>query len=229
MTAKDKPDEPDEPDEAFLNRLDALPDLSRVSTGDMIRLEAWLKSAPAASKRRKRLAAEYEKMSALLNAIVGPALRHIKDFSDKYAAPVMNALRDEDDPEKFYINWQAARYNVPQWVMENGDYRDFLRYCRGAIAREKRLSRVEGKGGGKCETQPADTRSGGAKALALLVQHGDWDDTKIAKHVPCARTTLYDWPQYVAAREVQKKNKKRFPQGSKDGETKNIEAWKNEK
>jgi len=63
-----------------------------------------------------------------------------------------------------------------------------------------------------------------AKALALLVEHPDWTDTKIAKNVPCSRQTLYAWPTYRKARGIQESGKDERPHGSKSKDG-NLEAW----
>jgi hypothetical protein len=60
------------------------------------------------------------------------------------------------------------------------------------------------------ESSRPDSLSKEAKALAALVAHPEWSDAKIAKHVDCARTTLYRWPKFVAAREALKTSKSRF-------------------
>jgi hypothetical protein len=61
-------------------------------------------------------------------------------------------------------------------------------------------------------TSPAEAASSlplEAKALALLVQHPDWTDTRIAKEVPCSRTSLYRWPRYGRQRELRGSSSKR--------------------
>jgi len=63
-------------------------------------------------------------------------------------------------------------------------------------------------------------------ALALLVKHPDWSDTRIAETVKVSRQTLYKpaWSRYRAARAVLKSGKADIPRGSKD-EHGNLEAW----
>lgn len=75
------------------------------------------------------------------------------------------------------------------------------------------------------ETQTENALSAEAKALALLVGHPDWPNTKIAKSVGVSRTTLYNWPNFKKAKEVLKQGKNNLLKGSKNGETGNIEAW----
>ncbi|MGD0786128.1 MAG: hypothetical protein ABR969_09995 [Sedimentisphaerales bacterium] len=75
------------------------------------------------------------------------------------------------------------------------------------------------------ETKKRNNLTGEALALAMLVQHPDWSDTKIAKAVGVSRTTLYDWPKFKKAKEALKQGKNDIPRGSKNGETGDIEAW----
>jgi DNA-binding transcriptional regulator YiaG len=62
-------------------------------------------------------------------------------------------------------------------------------------------------------------------ALAMLVKHPDWSDTKIAKYIGVSRTTLYDWPNFKKAKDALKQGKTDLPRGSKNAETGDIEAW----
>jgi len=63
-----------------------------------------------------------------------------------------------------------------------------------------------------------------AKALAILVEHPEWTDTRIAKAVPCSRTTLYRWPRFREARAAMKVGRASMSRGSKyTGE--NVESW----
>jgi len=63
-----------------------------------------------------------------------------------------------------------------------------------------------------------------AKALALLVEHPGWSNTKIAERVPCNRTTLYRWPRFMAARDQQEAARLERAKGmKKDGR---VEAWR---
>jgi hypothetical protein len=67
--------------------------------------------------------------------------------------------------------------------------------------------------------------SGEAKALALLVQHPEWTDSQIAKAVGVNRTTLYEWHKFKAAKKARKSGRQETPEGSKDGETGQVESW----
>lgn len=78
------------------------------------------------------------------------------------------------------------------------------------------------------QTPKPDALSGEEKALALLVKHSEWSDTKIAKAVPCHRTTLYKWDRYMKARAALKSGKSTKPKGSKSGETGDVEAWESD-
>ena len=81
---------------------------------------------------------------------------------------------------------------------------------------------ASGKAGG---TQNGDILTGEPLALAMLVEHPDWSDTKIAKAVGVNRTTLYDWPNFKKAKEALKQGQNDLPKGSKNSETGNMEAW----
>lgn len=67
--------------------------------------------------------------------------------------------------------------------------------------------------------------SGETLALAMLVEHPEWTDKKIAEAVGVNRTTLYDWPNFKKAKEALKQGKKKFPRGSKNSKTGDMEAW----
>lgn len=62
---------------------------------------------------------------------------------------------------------------------------------------------------------------GESKALALLVQHPDWTNKKIAEEVGCSRTTVYKWKNFMSARKAIAGS---IPRGSKNGKTGGIEA-----
>jgi len=80
----------------------------------------------------------------------------------------------------------------------------------------------------KDKPQKKDGLTGEALALAMLVEHPDWPDKKIAEAVGVNRTTLYNWPNFKKAKEALKQGKKKFPKGSKNGETGDMEAWEDD-
>ena len=63
-----------------------------------------------------------------------------------------------------------------------------------------------------------------ATALAVLKDHPDWSDAKIAQAAGCSRTTLYTWQSYVKSRAIIAEPKSSRPRGSKSKEG-HIEAW----
>lgn len=67
-----------------------------------------------------------------------------------------------------------------------------------------------------------------ALAVALLVQHPDWTNSKIADAVGCARTSLNRWPRFKLARAALQSGRPNLPRGQKDDETGDIEAWDDE-
>jgi hypothetical protein len=52
------------------------------------------------------------------------------------------------------------------------------------------------------DAEPDEVVSKKTKALAILFEHPEWSDTRIACEVPCSRTTLYSWDEFRAAREA---------------------------
>ena len=60
-------------------------------------------------------------------------------------------------------------------------------------------------------TSDPDSLGKEQKALAVLVSHPEWSDTKIADLAGCHRTSLYRWPKYVAAREALETGRQNAP------------------
>lgn len=60
-------------------------------------------------------------------------------------------------------------------------------------------------------TDPGDCLTSEEKALAALVAHPGWTDTRIASYVGCSRTSLYRWPRYIAAREALESGRQQIP------------------
>ena len=107
------------------------------------------------------------------------------------------------------------------YVRNLRDFRDMVENAIDELQRKQQTETKKKDGGVQKEDKP----TGEALALAMLVEHPDWPDTKIAKAVGVNRTTLYDWPNFKKAKEALKQGKKEFPKGSKNGETGNVEAW----
>lgn len=63
------------------------------------------------------------------------------------------------------------------------------------------------------------------KALALLMRNPTWGVAQIAKAMGVSRTTPYDWPTFMAARELLKQGKAAMPSGKVDGDG-SLEAWR---
>jgi hypothetical protein len=65
-----------------------------------------------------------------------------------------------------------------------------------------------------------------SRALALLTDHPDWTDTYIAESLNCNRTSLYRLPNFVAARELLKRDGiASQPRGSRTDSR--VDAWDN--
>lgn len=79
-------------------------------------------------------------------------------------------------------------------------------------------------------TEPPPPASGRpskeALALAVLADHPDWSDTKIADAAGCNRTTLYTFRKFMAAREILREGRNNRPRGRKLSNG-TIEAWDN--
>ena len=95
----------------------------------------------------------------------------------------------------------------------------------GTVEGEPAARPLDAEGGGENRNKQQEELTGEAKALALLVQHPEWTDTAIAEAVPCSRTTLYDWPKYMAAREALRQGRGQKPRGTRDADG-NLEAWR---
>jgi len=84
---------------------------------------------------------------------------------------------------------------------------------------------------GWCEDQLEPSADDGPEvskanlALAILADHPEWSDKKIAEEAGCSRTSLYRWPKYRKAREILKAGKEAIPRGEKSAEG-DMEAWK---
>ena len=65
-----------------------------------------------------------------------------------------------------------------------------------------------------------------AKALAVLVEHPDWTDGQIANAAGCHVKSLYRWSEYVAGRELLRKGRENAARGTKDADSRDLEAWK---
>jgi hypothetical protein len=66
-----------------------------------------------------------------------------------------------------------------------------------------------------------------ALALAVLADHPDWTDTKIAEAAGCKRTTLYTFNKFLAAKEILREGKNNLPRGSNFPDEP-LEAWRDE-
>jgi hypothetical protein len=75
--------------------------------------------------------------------------------------------------------------------------------------------------------RPTETPELSLEALAcgLLMMHPDWSNTRIAKELGCARTSLNRWKLFTGARRVMKAEQSaQIPRGRKDPETGAVEA-----
>lgn len=78
--------------------------------------------------------------------------------------------------------------------------------------------------GGDSASDGAPELSAEERALALLVRHPEWTQTKMAEAVGVSRQTLYRFSQYQTAREALESGRTDIPRGFKDADG-NLEAW----
>ena len=127
--------------------------------------------------------------------------------------------------DKLFISQMQLEQRFSLAIEITCDYIDAVRAAMKKAVRVREKDRGSGTDNEADDMQTGNIPNGEALALALLVQHPNWPDTKIAKTVGVNRTTLYDWRNFKKAKEVLKQGKKEFPKGSKNGETRNVEAW----
>jgi hypothetical protein len=142
---------------------------------------------------------------------------HIKDSAAKLQDIVSDSI---DKP----VSWIKVTGRLESFIAELNDLSELLAETSQSQPEGDEKDR-QSKGGKELDTQKGNDLTGEALALAMLVKHPDWPDTKIAKTIGVNRTTLYDWPIFKKAKEALKQGKKEFPKGSKNGETGSMEAW----
>ncbi len=129
-----------------------------------------------------------------------------------------------DKLEDVLITTEGEFESLRAWRKIMTSYQHVLNGCNAV---SKMLSDILQKKKDE-QTKEEDSPTGEALALAMLVEHSDWSDTNIAKAVGVNRTTLYDWPNFKKAKEALKQGKKKYPRGSKNGKTGDMEAWESE-
>ena len=118
--------------------------------------------------------------------------------------------------EIIFINFDTNRMNAEVTV---------LRARIDSLNQQREKSKGEPKDSKSEIKENANILTGEPLALAMLVEHPDWSDTKIAKKIGINRTTLYDWSNFKKAKEALKEGKNHLPKGRKDSKNGNIEAW----
>lgn len=126
-------------------------------------------------------------------------------------------LRDERIPKLRHV-WNTHETAVNLFIVE----------AEQALAGVKAETAAKGQGDKAGDDSPAaviaEQPSLEARALALLTDHPDWTDTRIAQVLQCNRGSLYRLDKFTAARDLLKRNgMASADRGSKaDGR---IEAW----
>ena len=125
-----------------------------------------------------------------------------------YDAKILARIQAQSEAIQLTLEQRAAKANL----------------LRSLDAIDKRL----GIKAARSEKEPgSDQASMEAMALAVLTDHPDWPDVKIAKAAGCHRTTLYTFQKFRKARELLREGKCNLPRGSKFPD-RGIEAWDNE-
>lgn len=77
----------------------------------------------------------------------------------------------------------------------------------------------------KAEATQKETMSKAARALVVLKDHPNWSNTDIAKAAGVHPKSLSRMKDFCKARKILKTGKSNIPNGSKDAETGDLEAW----
>jgi hypothetical protein len=67
------------------------------------------------------------------------------------------------------------------------------------------------------DAEPEEALSKKMRALAILAEHPEWSDKRIAAEVPCGRQTLYTWPEFVETREALRNGRAKYQRTSTRG------------
>jgi hypothetical protein len=113
-----------------------------------------------------------------------------------------NAVVVEEDDDIQWFGVAPSQYELERAVAAIID---------GALDQAALIESIKG---GDCQSKTVDLDPE-ARALAMLSMHPGWTDTKIAREVGVARTTLYDWPRYKNARALLKAGKNDRPRAPK--------------
>jgi hypothetical protein len=142
--------------------------------------------------------------SAMLHGIAG----HVcgPKCAEKCPGRDFARVRENWPAVQLYLRHEAPRFDCGRLVA-------CIRDEAGRSAARAEMARPSAPGEFEPSTPVSFTKED--LALALLSQHPDWSDTKIAETLGCARTSLYRWNKYTAAREIQSQEKHKFPRGSK--------------
>ena len=101
---------------------------------------------------------------------------------------------------------------------------EYSKLCRVLASAANDAQRGPGAVPAVLETGDVDLKQR-ERAMALLIHHPEWTLQAIADAVPCSRTSLYRWSEFMKARAIIKSGRNDLPKGSKDAETGSVEAW----
>lgn len=182
----------------------------------------WYKHAPFAfTSRLKPIQDIYKDVEGVLTC----RLFNLKgDFQTGYRK--LFAVAKQCDKDKDRDKWfEFLPKPITDFKLAAKEFYETIIYAIHTEARIALNELTKPTSGNAGETQNNNLLTGEAKALAMLVEHSDWTDTKIAKAVGVSRTTLYNWSSFKKAKEALKQGRNKFPSGSKNGESGDIEAW----
>jgi NAD-dependent oxidoreductase involved in siderophore biosynthesis len=142
-----------------------------------------------------------------------------KACSERWGVPEFPTLVEQIE------QWARLRESEPKnRVILDGVIANMLPAL--AEKRETKKGPPQNEAGSEEKAERVTKLSVEAKAIAVLYEHPEWTDVRIAEEVGCARTTLYKYPKYVAAREfLREAGRKSMPRGRKNSETGTVEAW----
>lgn len=125
---------------------------------------------------------------------------HERSLLRRFGAYVeTNARTHNESPDAMQTFACIREYARDDWRQRAWDYAAAFLVLAELAGKGKRDG--EGPPGVAATPAPTSAMSGEAKVLAVLVDHPDWTDTKIAGAAGVHRTTLYTYDRFVKARE----------------------------
>jgi hypothetical protein len=122
-------------------------------------------------------------------------------------------------------NWLIAEQGRSKHQVLLMKLADVATLLRAAVPPATGVSRGEGTGGPPAADAGLARLSLESRALAMLVEHPDWSNTRIATALGCSRTSLHRLEKFKAARALVKaQGNAAMPKGEKQA-NKAMDAW----